>query len=117
MFKFFSKIFRVKSSELEAKLSPTPDCKFGGVGEIEIETWSDGEIKVKVSLKHTSIPDGTRVEFICGGHNLAVVNTVNGYAKKYLKPVQDGFLSVNIGDEAEVRVEGCSLYRGQFRPD
>ncbi len=36
------KLFRVRTLDLEAKLRPTEICTFGGVGEVEIEVWSDG---------------------------------------------------------------------------
>jgi len=36
MLDFLKKAFRMKTREFEAKLRPTPECTFGGVGEIEV---------------------------------------------------------------------------------
>ena len=118
MFNFLAKFFRSKRGEVEAKLYPTPECQFGGVGEVEIETWSDGAVELEVSIKHTGIPDGTKLDVCFGGRKVLSLVVAQGYAKQWLKSSPQVVIpAINIGDEAEIQYQGNTLYRGQFRPD
>jgi len=58
MLEFLKKMFRFKKLDPEAKLQPTPECTFGGVGEVEVEVWSDGTASVELSLEHSGAPNG-----------------------------------------------------------
>jgi hypothetical protein len=118
MFEFLKKIFRTKRSEIEAKLAPTPDCTWGGVGEIEIESWSDGAVQVEASIKHSGAPDGTELEAWGAGHHLAGLTVRGGYAKAYVSLSADALAAPIVsGDEAEFRSGGDTMYRGAFRSD
>ena len=117
MLSLLSKFVRPKTHELEAELHPMPGCTYGGVGEIEIEAWSDGATSVEVSLKHSSIPNGTPVEFYCQGMFIAVLNSMGGYAKQEFRQPAGSFPNVEPGDEAEIRIQGQTLYSGLFRQD
>lgn len=118
MFDALKKLFRFKRSEVEAKLSPTPECTWGGVGEVEVEHWSDGGVSIEASIKHSGVPDGTELEVWCAGNRITSLLVARGYAKAY---VNSGAATqspvVGIGDEAEFRHAGSTLYRGTFRRD
>ena len=118
MFKFLAKIFRTKQQELEAKLHPTPQCQFGGVGEVEIEFWSDGVSKLEASVKHTGIPDGAELDVCIRGDKVLSLIVNQGYAKQWLNSGHGVAIpAVRIGDQAQLRYQGTVLYQGQFRPD
>lgn len=118
MFNFLSKLFTVKRKELEARLLPTPECTFGGVGEVEVETWSDGSISLEASLKYTGFPDGTEAEFWFGGKKVLSVLLSGGYGKEMLRSADGNAIpAVHTGDPAEIRCQNQLLYRGYFRPD
>ena len=118
MLSFLKKVFRIKTSELEAKLHPVPECTYGGVGEIELETWNDGTASLEASIKHAGIPQGTVIEFYWSGQQLASLNPAGGYGKTRVQYTEMQMPpQVQVGDEAEIRVGGQTLYRGQFRPD
>lgn len=118
MFEFLKKMFRVKRSEIEATLAPTPECAWGGVGEIEIETWSDGAVQVEASIKHAGAPEGTALEVYGAGRRLAELTVRGGYAKAHLSLTADALAAPIVsGDEAEFRSGGSTMYRGAFRPD
>ena len=118
MFNFLSRFFRVKQREVEAKLLPTPQCAFGGVGEVEIETWSNGFVQLEASLKHTGLPDGANVLLFCGGRQILTLQVTDGYAKRYLSAENGQEIpDMRVGDQAELRYQNQILYTGQFRPD
>ena len=118
MLRFFSKMFRFKVREYEAKLLPTPNCRYGGRGEIEINCYSDGSATFELSLKHSSVPDGERIEFYCLGSIIDSAISQRGYVKKHIRfnnisDVQDQLLH----SEAEIQIRGTALYRGSFHFD
>lgn len=117
MFSFLSKIFRVKQKEVEAKLLPTPQCTYGGVGEVEIETWSGGSVKLEASLKHSGLPDGATIAVHLAGRQILTLQIAGGYAKQYMQSEERAIPDINIGDLAEMKYNSQVLYRGQFRPD
>ena len=116
MFKFLGKIFRFKSKELEAKLYPNANCPHTGAGEIEASFYTDNTISIELSIKHSRIPTGTKLEFYADGKNLGDVLSKNGFGKKYLK-LKNSNLDLNVGSNAEIRINGAVMYEGQFRPD
>ena len=116
MIGFLKKFFVIKTSEFEAKLRPTPECTFGGVGEIEVSMFSDERIQLELSLKHSGVPDGARLDFYSGRELLGTVSAQGGYAKSYDK-IMDRTLDIANGSPAELRIDGVTLYRGEFRPD
>ena len=116
MFGFLSKLFRLKTKELEAKLQPTNDCSFGGVGEIELKVYNDNSAEIELSLKHSGVKDGAKLEFYSAGVVLGNVVSKGGYAKVYKKIAKLNF-DISVGSSAELRVDGKVLYYGQFRLD
>lgn len=116
MFGFFKTIFKHKTKELEAKLLPTAECTYGGVGEIEISFYSDGEIKLELSLKHSGVPNQSRLEFYSGNDLLGTAEINGGYAKNYVT-LSNRTVDISIGSIAELRINGTTLYGGKFRPD
>ena len=70
MFEALKKLLRYKRSEVEASLNPTPECAWGGVGEVEVEVWSDGGVSIEASIKHSGAPDGTELEVYCSGNHV-----------------------------------------------
>ena len=116
MLRFFSKFFRIKTKELEAKLLPTAECSFGGVGEIELNFFNDGEIRTELSLKHSGVPDSTNLEFFCDGVLIGTTEVSGGYAKKY-ETISNRNIKADVGSIAELKINGAVLYKGQFRPD
>lgn len=118
MFEALKKLFRYKRSEVEAHLNPTPECTWGGVGEIEVEVWSDGTVQIEASIKHSGVPDGTELEVCCSGNRVTTLLVNGGYAKVYVSSGDGSPLpEVGIGDDGELRHDGKTLYRGQFRRD
>lgn len=119
MFGFLGKFFRHKKSEFEAHLRPVADCAYGGIGEIEIETWSDGSMSLEASLKHSSVPDTASLEVYCSGQHVTSLVTSGGYSKQYLDSTTvEGLLpQVKTGDDAEFRHRGGVLYKGRFKRD
>lgn len=118
MFEVLRRAFRTKRSEVEATLGPTPECAWGGVGGIEVETWSDGAVRIEASIKHSGAPDGTDLDVYGAGHRLTALTVRSGYAKANVSLGADALAAPIIsGDEAEFRSGGRTLYRGAFRPD
>ena len=118
MFQFLSRFFRYKVKEYEAVLLPTPSCRYGGKGEIEISCYSDGSAAFEVSLKHSSVPDGETVEFYCLGSKLETATSRGGYVKKYItfENIAD-LQSQLLNSQAEIYIGGAVLYTGCFRYD
>ncbi|MCO6430804.1 MAG: hypothetical protein J5J00_08075 [Deltaproteobacteria bacterium] len=118
MLGFLKKILRVKLEELEAKLLPTQQCSFGGAGEIEVKSYSDGSVMLELSLKHTGIASGQKAEFYCSGELVGSAIVQNGYAKNFIR-LEPGARKpmMTVGSTAEIRVGGTILYCGTFRPD
>lgn len=116
MFKFLGKIFRFKSKELEAKLYPNANCPHTGAGEIEASFYTDSTISIELSIKHSRIPTGTKLEFYADGKNLGDVLSKNGFGKNYLK-LQDSNLDLTIGSSAEIRIDNSIMYEGEFKKD
>ena len=116
MFQFLGKIFRIKSKELEAKLQPNANCPHTGVGEIEISFYTDNTAKVELSIKHSRIPSGTELVFFAEGKELGKVTSQNGFAKHYMR-LENSTLALDVGSKAEIRINGATMYEGQFRPD
>lgn len=117
MLRFLTRLFQ-RPREIEAKLRPVPGCTFGGEGEIELETWSDGSGSLEASIEHCGLPDGAEVEVLCGTYRMTALVVRGGYAKATvaLPPVEAG-PPASVGDEASFRHAGKTLYRGTFRPD
>ena len=69
MFEFLKKLFASagRHVELEAKLHPTAVCTYGGKGEVEVEQYGSGVVKIEADIKYTSLPDGSRAEVWFGG--------------------------------------------------
>ena len=112
------KLFRYKRIDLEAKMRPTPECTFGGVGEVEFELWSDGAAALEASLKQSGVPNGSDLEVFCGGRSISVLPVAGGYAKVYLTFAENQTPpAISAGDEAEMRLDGVVMYKGTFRRD
>jgi hypothetical protein len=116
MVTFLKKFFRFKTKEVEAKLRPTAGCTFGGVGEIELGWFTDGSVKAELELKHSSVPDGSEVEFMADGRRLGAAIVQRGFAKAYETLSAESF-TVKEGSKAELRLNGDTVYEGFFRPD
>lgn len=116
MIGFLKKILRFKSQELEATLRPTAACSYGGVGEVELEWYSDGRVCAELTLKHAGIPDGSTVEFYCDGRRVGVAVMQGSFARGY-ETLDAAAFTVKSGAVAEIRLDGVVLYTGQFRPD
>ena len=115
---FLKKFFRYKQSEFEADMYPTPECTFGGKGEAELKTWSDGSVWLEISLKHAGLEAGSTLEVHLAGERVTDLTVQRGYTKKYLKfEPQEASPKVGLGDEATLTLDGQVLYHGQFRPD
>ena len=118
MLNFISKFFRVKQKEVEAKLLPTNLCTFGGVGEVEIETWSGGIVKLEASLKHSGLPDGAMISVLLSGQQILSFQLSGGYAKKHIQSTEGyNIPDIAVGEIAEMQYNSQVLYRGPFRPD
>ena len=100
---FFSKFFKFKTKELEAKLQPVPDCPFGGYAEIELSWFSNGSVTAELELKHSSVPDGTPVEFFADNRRIATTQTSNGFAKMY-ETLDASSFTVSKGSQGELRM-------------
>ncbi len=116
MYDFFKKVFRLKTQELEAKLRPTSNCTYGGVGEIEASWFSDGTIEIELSLKHSGVPDSASLEYYANGTPIWSGSSKGGFLKSSER-FSGGPVSIQVGSRAELRVDGELLYEGQFRPD
>lgn len=112
-----AKIFKTKTIDLEAKLRPIASCTFGGVGEIEIECWSDGTGSIELSLKHAGVPDGTKVEFSANGVPLGNGLTVGGFLKQRISVTERDLPNVKVGDTGAIVIDGQTLYSGTFHRD
>ncbi len=118
MLDWLRKVFSYKTVDLEAKLRPTPECTFGGSGEVEVEVWSDGNASIEAELKNSGVPAGTELELICANARIMNLAVTGGYAKQTLtfseprKPPR-----IEAGDTAELRLDGRVMYNGTFRLD
>ncbi len=110
MFSFLKKFLKYEVKELEAKLHPTAECQFGGVGEMEITWLSDGSSKAELSLKHSSIPNSVTLEFYGAGELIGKSTVQNGYTKSYHNLTEAGS-SVEVNAPAEIRYDGVTLYQ------
>ena len=118
MLDFLKKLVRFKRVDLESKLRPTPECTFGGIGEVEVEIWSDGTASLEASLKHSSVPNGSDLDIYWSGSKLITLPVAGGFAKQVLIFSEDQSVpEIKAGDEAELRLGDQVLYRGSFRRD
>ena len=110
MLHFLASLFR-RSREIEAKLMPT-EADFGGKGEVEIETWSDGAGSLEASLAYSGLPDGSKVAVFCGEHQVTSLVVRGGFGKAYVDKPADGQgfddSLARIGSEATFRVDGST---------
>ena len=118
MFEFLKTIINIQVKDIEAKLLPTAECLYGGKGEVELEVFSAGNARAEFEIKHSSIPDGTLVDVIVGGNNIATLVIQSGRAKEYLTYSEgDNIPQAEIGDAAEMVINGQVCYRGTFYRD
>ncbi len=118
MLDFLKKIFRFKTKELEANLQPAPGSSHGGRAEVEVEFWSDGEMQIEASVKHSGLPDGTKLDVNCGGRTVATLTVMGGYAKQMVKPSpMSQPPAIDVGDQADMSSNGTVIYSGTFRRD
>ena len=118
VFEFLKTIVNIQVKDIEAKLLPTADCQYGGKGEVELEAFSAGNARVEVEIKHCGIPDGTPVDVVVGGNNVATLVVQGGRAKEFLTYVEgDNVPQAEIGDAAEFEINGQVCYRGKFQRD
>lgn len=118
MFGFLKTIINVEIKDVEAKLMPTPECVYGGIGEVEMEVFSAGNAKIECEIKHSGIPDGTQVDVVVGGNTIATLMMQGGRAKARLAFAEgDSIPQADIGDTAEMEINGQVCYRGTFCRD
>lgn len=121
MFGFLKSIVRTKVVDMEAKLFPTEACTFGGQGEIELEIFSDGQGKIEFELEYSNAPAGSIVTvFVAGAHVGEFVTSAPGQKTKEVVWLNDSVPAipqVQIGDPAEMQIDGQICYVGQFRRD
>ena len=118
MFSFLKSIISYQVIDLEAKLMPTPDCSFGGKGEVELEVFSSGNARMEIDIKHTVIPDGTPVDFVYNGSTFATVTPFRGYAReRFSFGEQQVYPEFAEGDTVEMRIAGQTCYTGTFYRD
>jgi len=118
VFEFLKTIVNVQVKDIEGKLLPTVECFYGGKGEVELEVFSAGNAKAEFEIKHSSIPDGTLVDVVVGGNNVATLVVQGGRAKEFLTYAEgDNIPQAEIGDAAELEINGQVCYRGTFQRD
>lgn len=116
MFKFLAKTFKIRTSELEAKLRPAEG--HSGWGEVELSEYSDGSFKMEVEYKNAGIQDGEKVDVIIGGRNVAYAMPSGGCIFEWLRGESGSELpGVSVGDTVELSVGGETLASGVFHPD
>ena len=118
MFSFLKSLVNVQVIDLEAKLFPTPDCNFGGKGEVELEVFKAGHAKMEIDIKHTVIPDGTPVDFVANGLVFATITPFRGYAsERFSFDETQSYPEFAEGDIVEMQVAGQTCYTGMFQRD
>ena len=116
MFKFLSKAFKVRKSELEAKLQPLNGHP--GWGEVELSEYSDGSIKVEIEYKGATLSDGETMDIVIGGKNVAYATVVGGCVREWLTSETGAELpQVVVGDFVELVLHDETIARGTFHPD
>lgn len=119
MLDFIKSIVRTKVTDLEAKLLPTEACTYGGQAEVEFEMFSDGQGKIEFEIEHADIPVGSIVFVFVGGKHVGEVVTSPGKVKEVVW-LNDTILAVpniEVGEVAEMEIDGEVCYRGQFYRD
>lgn len=119
MLDFFKSVARTKVTDMEAKLLPTESCTYGGQAEVEFEMFSDGQGKLEFEIEHADIPVGTMVFVFIGGNHVGEVVTSPGKSKEvvWLNESIRAVPNVDIGEVAEMEIDGIVCYRGQFFRD
>ena len=118
MFGFLKNVISYEIKDIEAKCLPTPDCFYGGVGEIELEVFSSGNANLECKIKHSGIPDGTDVDVVVGGNNVATFTMQGGRARCQVSYTDGQIIPhAEIGDTAEMEINGQVCYRGVFQRD
>jgi hypothetical protein len=120
MFGFLKNIVRTKVVDMEAKLFPAEGCTWGGQGEIELEIFSDGQGKIEFELEYSSVPPGSIVTVFVAGTHVGEFVTSPGQKSKevvWLNNSIPAIPQVQIGDPAEMQIDGQICYVGQFRRD
>ncbi len=116
MLKLLSKVFKVRKSELEAKLQPVNGHP--GWGEIELSEYSDGSIKMEIEYKGATIADGETMDVQISGESVAYATVTNGRVKEWLTSETGAELPhVAEGDVVELMVDDEAIARGTFHPD
>ena len=118
VFEFLKTIVNIQVKDIEAKLLPTAECLYGGKGEVELEAFSAGNTCVEAEIKYCGVPDGTPVDVTVGGNRIATLVVQGGRAKEYLKfSEHDNVPQAEVGDTAEMAINGQVCYRGTFYRD
>ena len=118
MFEFLKTLVNIQIKDIEADVFPTPECIFGGKGEVEFELFQNGNASIEFEVKRTTIPDGTVVEVLGGGNYIGELVVQGGRAKQCLK-FEEGQSQpqLEIGDTAEMIIHGQVCYVGTFCQD
>ncbi|MBN1667501.1 MAG: hypothetical protein JW862_10450 [Anaerolineales bacterium] len=116
--------WRRKISEYEADLHRVEmtwlEKLFGSAkgGEIEIEQFDDGEMRMELDLYRLKCPDGARVAVLIDGRLVQQVETRRGYVRLRLTSVEGAQIpQVQSGSTAEIQYQGEVLMKGSFRLD
>lgn len=116
MFKFLSKAFKIRKSELEAKLQPLNGHP--GWGEVELSEYSDGSVKLEIEYNGATISDGETMDVVIGGKSVAYATAAGGRVREWLTSETGAELPhVSVGDSVELVVHSETIARGTFHPD
>ncbi len=108
MFGGLARLFAMKTTELEAKL--TGVAGFTGHGEVEIEHWSNGDIVLEVELRGVA---GAGASVFVADQLAAEAPLENGRADMRVSARRDGLnIAADVGDSVEVRQHGVAILRG-----
>lgn len=111
-----SKVFKVRKSEMEAKLQPMNGHP--GWGEVELLEYSDGSIKMEIEYKGATVADGETVDVLISGENVAFARVANGRVREWLTSETGTELPrVEMGDVVELVAGDETVARGTFHPD
>ena len=119
MFEFLKTIIDYEIKDIEAKLSPTPGCLYGGIGEVELEVYSSGKANLECKIKHSGIPDGTEVNVVINGYIVDTLTMHGGRAQNHRTFSADAptSLQAEVGNTVEMEINGQICYRGTFYRD
>ena len=119
MFGFLKTIIDYEIKDVEAKLTPTPECLYGGIGEVELEAYSSGKTNLECKITHSGIPDGTQVNVVINGNIVDTLTMQGGRARNHQTIAADSPATpkADVGDTAEMEINGQVCYRGTFYRD